>query len=200
MFSAHSVAPQLEQYLQYVEQFVRLDIRSPNDRLNAFQGLPSHLRPEIGEFIAGLPILSSLCCLLWRKWSDEEQAPRVGKLPIWSWLGWSDKVSYLGAIRSDLGVQIHKIRGSKTPESRSKRLLWLPRGNVPSEPDEPMAVVPLGSIKALHFEANTVDSTSNAIGLPELPHGHVFALMALGEYEMVDVLQTKPDDDDDDGG
>ncbi|EDN94447.1 hypothetical protein SS1G_10320 [Sclerotinia sclerotiorum 1980 UF-70] len=193
-----STAPQLEQYSFFVEKYMELNLTMKSDRLNAFQGLLSYLRPDIGDTVACLPIAWSPRVLLWGCVPGEQEPVRNVLFPSWSWAGWEGRVTYSAFSRSDWEFHIQEIRGSASPKSYS-RLLWTAGENTIS--DEADALVPHASIKILNFEADTVDPASGVGSLPVPPNNHIYVLLAVGiSFEVyhdkrVNVLEVKRNGD-----
>ncbi len=178
-----SVAPQLEQYTQFVEQYMKLDLSYETDRLNAFRGLLKYMSPDIGDYVAGLPISSSPRCLLWAPLTSDQSMVRNFEFASWSWIGWKGRISYLNFSDSSRIFQIEKIRGSKDPHGET-RLLW--DGSEQQVIKEAGANVLMEDIRYLHFQAETYDPASSAKDpassandIPGLPNGHIYVLMTI---------------------
>ncbi|KAE9570135.1 hypothetical protein CGMCC3_g13769 [Colletotrichum fructicola] len=188
-----SAAPQLEQYGQFVDAFVELNLTKSSDRLNAFQGLLQHMRPDIGDTVSGLPISSSPYCLLWNQDDSDQQATRNHHFPTWSWAGWEGKSSYAWFADNRYEFCIEKIHGSETAYSHP-RLLWAAGRDL--QPDEADHSISLGSIRFLRFHAETASRASGLGSLPEIPEHHMYVLMAMGKRfdakKHVKVMEVKP--------
>lgn len=91
--------PNMFRYARLVALYNRRDLTFPEDVLQAFAGILTHLsRSFPGGFISGLPQMCFDAALLWQPWSKMERrvsanAASESQPPSWSWAGWSGSMN-----------------------------------------------------------------------------------------------------------
>lgn len=153
MLGLESSVPELEAFARLVEEYTKLNLTNVTDRLDAFSGMLTSLRPVIGPTIAGMPIISSPRCMAWEIMGGGSSR-RIGLFPSWSWAGWEGQVSYIGWSGSDERLRIGTTSGSKTARD-DPQVLW--ETGMDNSPIETSPDVDYACIKVLHFQAETIE-------------------------------------------
>ena len=92
--------PNMFRYARLVSMYNRHDLTFPEDVLDAFAGILTHLsRSFPGGFISGLPQMCFDAALLWQPWTTLTRRKAIGRsasdatLPSWSWVGWAGNMN-----------------------------------------------------------------------------------------------------------
>jgi hypothetical protein len=92
-------------YMNLVEEYSWRTLSFEKDALDAFTGIFNILKPDLGEFIFGLPETAFHAALLWHFRFGEPAVRRMESntpngevvvlhFPSWSWVGWKNRIEY----------------------------------------------------------------------------------------------------------
>ncbi|KAH8722791.1 heterokaryon incompatibility protein-domain-containing protein [Phaeosphaeriaceae sp. PMI808] len=109
--------PDMLRFARLVAVFNIRDLTFPEDALDAFAGVLSHLsRTFQGGFISGLPQMCFDAALLWQPWKGKMRRRRSVRcpeseaiLPSWSWVGWTGSALNSESWRSAASYQYEPL-------------------------------------------------------------------------------------------
>ncbi|OAL56511.1 HET-domain-containing protein [Pyrenochaeta sp. DS3sAY3a] len=105
--------PDMLRFSRLVAMYIKRDLTFPEDVLDAFAGILSHLsRTFQGGFISGLPQMCFDAALLWQPWKRHLRRRKSVKcadieavMPSWSWAGWTGAALHSESWRSASAYQ-----------------------------------------------------------------------------------------------